>query len=156
MIKTLKQLSEADLEHQRKERPNFPYPVKTAFKDKTANDLERSLLAFFKCIGGMAERVKNMGREITTVQKHNCSVFGEVKEEHRKFIPSTGRKGTSDVKALYQGKSYAIEVKIGRDRMSGAQKEYKEDFERFGGIYIIAHTFEQFTEEFYRRSQTDN
>ena len=152
-ITTLKQLAEADLKLQVINRPDFPYPVKTAYKDKTANELERSICAFFKVIGGMAERVKNMGREVTTIQKHDCSVFGEVTQENRKFIPGTGRKGTSDVKALYGGKSYAIEVKIGRDRMSQAQKEYKADFERAGGYYIEAKTFEQFSEEFYKIKQ---
>lgn len=150
MIRTLQELSDADISFQKKKYPNNPYPVRTKFRDNTANELEKSLLAFFNCIGGMAERVKNMGREINVKTKHKCSVFGEVTQENRKFIPSTGRNGTSDVKALYRGVSYAVEAKIGRDSMSDSQKKYRQDFEKNGGVYIIARTFEQFTDDFYR------
>lgn len=147
-INNLKDLINCELEVQKIERPNFPYLFKSKFTDKKANDLERTLLAYFKCIGGMAERVKNQGREVKKITKHNCSVFGEVLQEERTFIPSTGRNGTSDVKALYKGLTFAIEVKIGKDRMSEAQKKYKEDIEKFGGYYIVAKDFESFVDEF--------
>lgn len=147
-INNLKDLVEADFELQKIKRPDFPYLYKSKFSDKKANDLERTILAYFKCIGGMAERVKNQGREVKKVTKHNCSVFGEVLQEERTFIPSTGRNGTSDVKALYKGKTFAIEVKIGKDRMSEAQIKYKEDIEKYGGYYLIAKDFESFVSEF--------
>lgn len=42
------------------------------------------------------------------------------------------------------GKAVKIEIKIGRDRQSEAQKRYQEQIERAGGLYVIATSFEQF------------
>jgi hypothetical protein len=41
-----------------------------------------------------------------------------------------------------------IEVKIGKDRQSEAQKKYQEDIERAGGVYLIARDFDSFVEWF--------
>jgi hypothetical protein len=41
-----------------------------------------------------------------------------------------------------------IEVKIGKDRQSEAQKRYQENIEKAGGIYYIAKNFDDFVEFF--------
>jgi hypothetical protein len=41
-----------------------------------------------------------------------------------------------------------IEVKIGKDRQSDAQKRYQENIEKAGGTYYIAKNFDDFVDFF--------
>lgn len=146
---TLKQLSDLDLEAQHKANPNYPkeYLVRTKFTDKTSAGLEKAICAYINLHGGMAERRKNSGRVIDD-RKIVTDVIGQQRVlGGTRYIPGTGRNGTSDVSGIWKGKPVAIEVKIGKDRMSQVQLEYKEDFEKAGGIFIIARTFEQTVKE---------
>lgn len=57
--------------------------------------------------------------------------------------------GSSDVHALVKNKSgetitIKIEVKIGKDRQSLAQKEYQKSIESVGGLYWIVKDFNMF------------
>jgi len=45
------------------------------------------------------------------------------------------------------GVSVAIEVKIGKDRLSEYQQTVKEEIERSGGVYIVARNWDQFFKE---------
>jgi len=58
----------------------------------------------------------------------------------------TSTAGSADISATIKGRSVKIEVKIGKDRQSDAQKRYQEMIERAGGIYIIAKDFDSFVE----------
>ena len=60
----------------------------------------------------------------------------------------TSTAGSADISATIKGRSVKIEVKIGRDRQSDAQKRYQEMIERAGGTYYIARDFDEFV-EFY-------
>ena len=68
-----------------------------------------------------------------------------------KYIPTTGRNGTADISGVFKGVPLSVEVKIGRDKMSSAQKAYRADFERAGGWYCIAKDFDGFIVEFQER-----
>lgn len=145
---TLKQLEQLQHAHdcsKTQMRPDY-VPV-TKFSDKTANGLEKCIVAYINLNGGIAERRANTGRYID-----DSKVITDVSGFSRrlgtgKYIPGTGRNGTADCSGIYKGKPIAIEVKIGKDRQSEAQKKYQQDFEKVGGIYIIAKTFTQFVEE---------
>ena len=52
--------------------------------------------------------------------------------------------GTADISATIGGRSVKIEVKVGRDRQSEAQRIYQQQVEAAGGIYYIATDFESF------------
>jgi hypothetical protein len=52
--------------------------------------------------------------------------------------------GTADISATIRGRSVKIEVKIGRDRQSDAQKRYQASIEAAGGIYYIARNIDDF------------
>jgi hypothetical protein len=65
-----------------------------------------------------------------------------------KWTPGQGTKGTADISATIRGRSVKIEVKYGKDRQSDAQKQYQEDIERAGGVYIIARDMDQFLDWF--------
>lgn len=62
------------------------------------------------------------------------------------WTKGTGTAGSADISATIKGRSVKIEVKIGKDRQSDAQKKYQEMIERAGGVYIIAKNFDEFVE----------
>ena len=103
-------------------------------EDSTANGLTRCIIDFIKLRGGQAERVSIMGRPIK--QANGNYMFGK----------SHMTKGTADISATIRGRSVKIEVKIGTDRQSDAQRKYQADIERAGGMYYIAKDFESFVE----------
>jgi hypothetical protein len=123
--------------------PSFPeaYFVKKKWDDKTANGLTKAITSFIQFNGFQAERINTMG------------TARENKRTDGKVIGVTWTKGTStagsaDISATIRGRSVKIEVKIGKDRQSDAQKRYQESIERAGGVYIIARDFDTFVEWF--------
>jgi hypothetical protein len=123
--------------------PSFPeaYFVKKKWDDKTANGLTKAITSFIQFNGYQAERINTMG------------VARENKRTDGKVIGVTWTKGTStagsaDISATIRGRSVKIEVKVGKDRQSDAQKRYQESIERAGGVYMIARDFDTFVEWF--------
>jgi hypothetical protein len=123
--------------------PSFPeaYFVKKKWDDKTANGLTKAITSFIQYNGFQAERINTMG------------TARENKRTDGKVIGVTWTKGTStagsaDISATIRGRSVKIEVKVGKDRQSDAQKRYQESIERAGGVYMIARDFDSFVEWF--------
>ena len=121
--------------------PNYPpdYIPKTMYKDSTANGLTKAICDYINYHGYQAERINTMG------------TAREKKTTAGKVIGVTWTKGTStagsaDISATIKGRSVKIEVKIGKDRQSEAQKRYQENIEKAGGTYIIAKDFDSFVE----------
>ena len=135
----------ADIENQRK-HPHTPakYLGKSKYRDDTANGLTRCIIDYIKLHGGQAERVNSMGvpidtrREVTDIIGHRRTI-GSVQ-----WRPSGATVGSADISATIQGRSVKIEVKIGLDRQSEAQKAYQKEVEAAGGIYYIARDFTSF------------
>ena len=118
------------------------------FNDTTANGLTKTIIKFIQMIGGQAERVSSMGRMIDN-RKVSTDVLGRQRTiGTMKYIPGTSTNGTADISAIYKGISFKIEVKIGADRQSEAQKKYQKDVERAGAVYIIAKDFDNFIIDF--------
>ena len=111
-------------------------PVKK-FKDTTANELTRSITAYIRLTGNYAERINNTG------------IYDPSKGKWRK---GGTRKGIADIMASkileHNGRKFsimvAIEVKIGKDKMSEYQLKIKDEITKSGGVYIIAKTWDQF------------
>jgi len=123
--------------------PNYPsnYIPKTMYKDSTANGLTKAICDYINLHGYQAERINTMG------------VAREKRTTEGKVIGVTWTKGTStagsaDISATIKGRSVKIEVKIGKDRQSEAQKRYQENIERAGGTYYIARNFDDFVDFF--------
>ena len=133
-------LRQLDCDRIKREHPNLPDTVivPRKFKDGTANGLTNCIVAFITLSGGHATRVSSTGRQIT---KHRTEVKGSGKLV---YIPGTTRKGTADIHAVWKGKHLSIEVKIGKDRQSEAQKQVEIEVNRAGGYYFIAKDFETF------------
>ena len=135
-LQILKQLK---CEQIRKEHPGLPEAAITPgkFSDSTANGLTKCIVAFITLSGGFATRVTTTGRMIPTGKT-------EVFAGKLKYIPGTTKRGTPDIMGVLNGKNLAIEVKIGKDRQSEAQKQVEADINASGGYYFIARDFESF------------
>lgn len=116
----------------------FPKPK---YQYNTANGLTRAIIDFIELHGGQAERISIAGRphEVRNIAGRVCGV---------QWTKSHMTVGTADISATICGRSVKIEVKIGADRQSQAQKEYRRAVERAGGVYYIARDFDSFVSWF--------
>ena len=116
------------------------------FDDRTANGLTKCIIAFLTMHGHQAERVNTMGRPIDN-QRTYTDILGRTRQiGSLTWIKSTSTTGSADISATINGRSVKIEVKIGRDRQSQAQKCYQRALEAAGGLYFVAKDFESFVE----------
>lgn len=131
--------------------PDVPssYVARLSFRDDTANGLTHCIIEFVKLHGGQAERISTEGRVI--MERYKALVGGKVVDKFKpRRIPTNGCKGSADISATIDGRSVKIEVKIGRDRQSDAQKEYQRNIETAGGVYYIARDFTSFVDWYER------
>lgn len=152
----VKELERLASEAARRKFPEIPpeWLAPRKYRDDSANGLTRCIIHFLRFKGQQAERINNTGRLID-----NQRTFTDVVGKNRiigekKWIKGTGTKGTADISAIIAGKSVKIEVKIGSDRQSTAQKEYQQQVEQAGGVYIVARTFEDFYNWFTEKYPT--
>ena len=123
--------------------PAYAMP-KSNYTDTTANGLTKCIKDFLNFSGHQAERISTMGRVINN-KKKVTDVLGRTYEVgSSKYIPGTGTVGSADLSAVIQGRAVKIEVKIGKDKQSEAQREYQQHIEAAGGVYIIAKDFDGF------------
>ena len=115
-------------------------------RDDTANGLTKCIIAYIKYRGGQAERINTTGvpldkrRMVTDVLGHRRQI-GSVQ-----WRRSGSTVGSADISATIRGRSVKIEVKVGRDRQSDAQRRYQAAVEQAGGLYYIAHDFTSFVD----------
>jgi hypothetical protein len=113
--------------------PTCPHLAPRKFRDDTANGLTQCIVQYITFRGGFASRINNQGTYSTKL---------------RKYIPGTSRKGLADVMATFKGFSLHIEVKIGNDRQSEAQKKVESAVISSGGFYYVSHSFTEFKKWF--------
>ncbi|GGF34429.1 hypothetical protein [Echinicola rosea] len=150
----LKTLSALKIKEIRAKYPNVPEHALAKpkpYKDSTANGLTKCIIDAINLSGGQAERISNTGRVIDNSYTYTNVVGQQKTIGGVKFVPGTGTNGTADISAIWQGKSLKIELKIGRDKLSEAQKRYRDKVEASGGIYIVARSYEGFVEALERR-----
>ena len=141
-------LKELYLTANKKKYPSIPDFARCTpkYTDKTANGLTKCIIDFINLSSGQAERINNTGRQIDNRKIVN-DILGSTRTIGSvKWIKGTGTNGTSDISATIHGKSVKVEVKIGADKQSPAQKEYQKKIEDAGGIYFIAKNFNSFYE----------
>ena len=134
-----------------KERyPSFPehaIPI-PKYSDSTANGLTKCVIDFLNYSGHQAERISSMGRMIDK-RKDSIDVMGNKRViGSMQYIKGTSTNGTADISSIINGKSVKIEIKIGADRQSKAQKDYQIATEKAGGIYLITKTFDEFMAQY--------
>ncbi len=123
--------------HARPADPLFKYRTK-----KGANKIESMICDFLLLEGHFGERTKTQGRYVEgkTIKR---GFYGAVQTKG-KYIPGTSTNGSSDVKAVINGKFVAIEVKSGKDKQSDSQRLYEDKIKSSGGLYWIVKSFEDF------------
>ena len=128
-------------EHCRPVDPLFKYKSK-----KGANKIESMICDFLLLEGHWGERTKTTGRMIEgkTIKR---GMFGAVQTKS-KWIPGTSTAGSSDIKAVIDGKFIAIEVKYGNDKQSLMQSIYEANILMSGGQYWIVKDFEDFFKQY--------
>jgi len=143
-ISALQVLSQMDAIQRRLDAPSIPpqYVVGTKYTEKNANDIEKAIERFARIVGFHAERTKTQGRLMGATYKDTPN--GRLTVSKEKFVTSTSRKGSSDMKLLIKGSLITAEIKFGKDTQKADQKKYQQDIERNGGIYVIFKTFEDF------------
>ena len=139
-----------DLAKQKKIDKYKGYPLHCltfdTYKDKTTNELTKSVIAWLKLNNYHVERTGNEGRIIDQRQTVT-NVIGQTKTiGSLKRIYSSGMRGTSDLKAIINGLFVAIEIKNHntKDRQSNYQKDYQKQVEASGGVYVVVPDFETF------------
>lgn len=93
-----------------------------------ANELTQQIIKHIFDQGGFAWRSNTVG------------IF----DARRGLFRAGAKKGVSDVIGLIHGRFIAVEVKIGRDRLSPEQEGFIANVRHAGGIAIVAHSFEEF------------
>jgi hypothetical protein len=98
-------------------------------KPETANSLTRKVVNHIQAHGGFATRLQSTG---------------QYRDDLQKFVPSQQRSGLPDVMAVFDGKSCFVEIKIGRDTLSGDQRKAIAELEQAGACVFVAKDFESF------------
>jgi len=129
---SIRELERLHFECKRAKYPNNPYPVRTLFRDDSANGLTKCIVTWLELHGHFAGRINTTG------------IYDA---RFNKYRPSGARRGMADVTAVINGRHVSIEVKYGRDRISPDQLRVKNEVEAAGGVYIIASTFDNFLEQ---------
>lgn len=144
-MKPKERLIQLKLEQVKQQYPNFPVhaiPV-PKYTDKTANGLTKMIVDWINLNGYQAERINTTGTpRIERGMKDE--VFNRETFQKITWTPSGATKGSADISAVIMGLSVKVEVKIGKDRQSDAQKAYEEAVKKAGGIYYIAKDFDSF------------
>lgn len=141
MNMTLRDLSKLHFQHLREKHPTTPIhalPRKT-FTDKTANGLQTAIKTFCDIQGLLCERRGNEGRYRPGRQV--IDVIGRTRVMKGTWLPGQNN-GQGDLSVTVKGRIHWIEVKIGKDRQSDAQKDFENKVKRAGATYNIVKSWE--------------
>ncbi len=134
-MNALQQLSDLSYQNKKIKFPSVPeYALVKDKFSKDTNGLTKCIMSFLQLKGHYAVRVNTQG------QYH---------PHLKKWIHGSTRRGTADIHATIKGRHVSIEIKVGRDKQSDAQRITQQDVEAEGGLYFIAHTFEEFIEWYH-------
>ena len=97
-----------------------------------SNDLTQKILLFF------------FNNKIFAWRASTTGIFDQRRGIYR-FSP---KKGVADVLAVCRGRLIAIEIKIGKDKLSPEQKGFIESVNRAGGYATTISSYEEFIEKF--------
>jgi len=116
---------------------NNPYPVQWNQKlasSKGHNLLCRIVMDTVRAFGWQAEKINTTGW-MKPVEHRD--VLGRLQVVEKRYRPTTGTPGSSDISAIVKGRSVKIECKTGTGRQSDDQRRYQQDIEQAGGCYIL-------------------
>lgn len=102
-------------------------------KPENANELTRRIVAHIRANGGFATRL---------------SSTGTYRADLKKFVPSQQVSGLPDVTGVFNGRSLWVEIKVGRDQLSEAQKRTISGLIVAGAAVFVSRDFEGFLQWF--------
>ena len=130
---SIKQL-ELDLyQAKRLKHPNNPAVLKPNLRDDSANGLTDCICKYLNFKGFFAARINTMGN-------YNHKL--------KKWVYSGAKRGMADINAVVYGRSFSIEIKIGKDKPRPDQLKVKAEVEAAGGVYIFVTSFDDFLKQF--------
>ena len=100
-----------------------------------ANNLTNQIIDFIYRQGGFAWRASSVG------------VYDSKAQSYR----TAPKKGVSDILACWKGRLIAIEIKIGKDRLSDEQIGFIKNIEHAGGIAFVLKDFDDFLLQWNKR-----
>jgi hypothetical protein len=136
---------EAHMAWQLQTAPNFVEVggyVKTVYpKVTTANGLTNAICNYINWCGGVGNRINVMGRLVEgTERTESGAVFAK-----KKFIKSSTLKGTADIIAtLPNGKTWHIEIKVGKDKPRKEQLDMQQRIRKTGSNYDFISDMDTF------------
>lgn len=144
---TLKDLSDLKLKHDRTRYASVPAHAigRTAYTDKTANGLAKAIKVYCEIKNVWCERTGSEGRY--RPGKMIVDVVGRGRQMKGTWLPGNN-VGQGDLQIIIKGKTYSVEIKIGKDRQSDVQKQYQAKLESAGGVYVIVKSWDDFWENF--------
>ena len=151
MLKTLEELRKEQAPKTAAATGYFDFMFRVK-QPKSAAQVESLISEWVSRIGGVCTKVNIMGREIT---KTTESTFAgkPISIRKKSFIPSTTRKGTSDLIVGYKGRILYVEVKFSKsDRQSQHQRKFEQDVIKAGCDYIIVKDLKDFYLKFKKWS----
>jgi hypothetical protein len=103
---------------------------KRGAKKSPSNELTDAVIKYWKLKGGAARRV---------------NTSGQYDEASGQWRPSGMKKGFEDISCILppNGRTVAIEIKIGRDKLSTHQEARQAEVEKCGGVYLVAKNFDE-------------
>lgn len=127
----IRQLEALADEEARRRHPSIDkrYLAPRLFRDDSANDLTKCIVAYITLKGGFASRI---------------NTTGVYRSKLKRYTPTAQKKGIADVIGTYKGKSLQIEVKYGRDKQSQDQRRVEQEQRQAGGLYYLARDFTSF------------
>lgn len=115
--------------------------VRTHFRDDTANELTKAILAHLKYTGNFGARVNTTG------------VYDSRSGQYRQ---TNARKGMADISAVIAGKPVQIEIKAGTDKPRADQLKVQAEYRAAGGLYEFVHGFSEYIALYKRLTNSDN
>jgi hypothetical protein len=95
-----------------------------------ANNLTNSIIGHIYFQGGYAWRAESTG----------------IMDKAKGVMRTAPKKGVADILGCYKGFLVAIEVKIGKDRLSDEQEGFLKNIQQHGGYACVAKDMETFKE----------
>ena len=102
---------------------------KRSFRDDTANGLAGCIEAWAKIHGAFCCRINSEGQYDSSLKM---------------WRKSGTTRGIADVQVTFKGKTYNLEIKIGKDRQSEVQREVEQRIKAAGGHYAIIRCYDDF------------
>lgn len=120
-------------------------------KEATAGGLTQLICCWLKWKGHYANRINTQGQaRVHKIPRFNIG-SGEMQySKNVQWTKGTTKRGTPDISCIIYGRAVWVEVKVGKDRLSDAQKEQGEAIQEAGGTWFVARDMQSFVDFYYK------